>query len=381
MDHQQPILIINYEYPPLGGGGGHASAQIAARLVKRGHRVHVLTSRFHGFKKHEVIDGVHIYRIPTLRRHQEKCSVFEMMVFIVMSVLLAGFYAKRIKPSYVLSFFSIPSSPAAYVIRLFLNIPYVIALRGGDVPGFLPEQLSKFHSLSNWLTRILWRNAAKITANSEGLADLARRFYPGKKIEVIPNGVDACFFSQRETVSTKDELTLLTVGRVSRQKNIERLVAVMKRLKDLHPGKFKLKIVGDGPERDRIEQLVADAKLEGEISFCGWIAREELPRYYQQADIFVLASDFEGMPNVMLEAMASSLAIVATEAPGTVDLVEPERNGFLVSKQRLEAFDEAVLRMKEDSRYLLKLQQSSYAIAQKYTWDNVTEAYEKLLDV
>ena len=129
MHSQQSILIINYEYPPLGGGGGHASSQIATRLVQKGYDVHVLTSRYRGQLKDEEIDGVKIHRIWTLRRHLEKCSVFEMIVFMIMGGILGLDYANQIKPNKVLSFFSIPSGPVAWLIKVFHKVPYTIALR------------------------------------------------------------------------------------------------------------------------------------------------------------------------------------------------------------------------------------------------------------
>jgi glycosyltransferase involved in cell wall biosynthesis len=91
--------------------------------------------------------------------------------------------------------------------------------------------------------------------------------------------------------------------------------------------------------------------------------------------VFCLSSDYEGMPNVILEAMAASLAIVATDAPGTVELVTPGHNGYLVSCGKCEDFDQAFLELKNRPGELRRMQKSSHDAASNYTWDAVARAY------
>lgn len=381
------ILIINYEFPPLGGGGGHASEQIARELVKKDYDVFVLTSLFKNLPKHEVRDGMNIYRVPTLRRFQEKCTVFEMFVFLVLSVFFAVKIYRQTRPQFVLSFFSLPCGPAALVLRWFYNVPYVVSLRGGDVPGFLPEQLGVYHRLTNWLTRLIWKNAHAVAANSRGLAELAGEFDSQKVIHVIPNGVDGRFFFERPLTLDPSPtegrgekiLNILTVSRLSKQKKAERLLNVMSRLISQGHNHFRLDIVGDGPEKSK---LVETARLLGLLDrfifFHGWVERESLAEFYRRADVFTLASDYEGMPNAVLEAMASSLAIVATDAPGVRELVSHDENGWLVPAHSLTEFDTALLMLAGDPALLQKWQSRSYQLARNYTWENATAAYEKL---
>ncbi|MCP5464974.1 MAG: glycosyltransferase family 4 protein [Deltaproteobacteria bacterium] len=380
-DNPRRLLLINYEYPPLGGGGGHASQMICRHLVRMGWEVSVLTSRFDDQPKEEDDEGVRVFRIPTLRRYKEKCSVFEMAIFLIMSVLCAPSIYKKTKPDCVLTFFSIPSGPAAWFLKELYRVPYVVALRGGDVPGFLPEQLATFHKLSSWLTRLVWRGAKALTTNSQGLKNLALAFDQQTPIHVIPNGVDERFFLKRNFTAPKPILYAVTVGRLSEQKKLFRLLQVWKQLQGEGLMSIKLNIVGDGPLRDRLEtQSQSDGTLNQTVFFRGWCDRDLITRHYHNADVFVMSSDFEGMPNVILEAMASSLAIIATKAPGTDELVINQKNGFLIDKTQLGDFASYLKGLLAQQDALWSLQNASFELVQKYTWQSVSESYRDLIE-
>jgi glycosyltransferase involved in cell wall biosynthesis len=378
---RKSVLIVNYEFPPLGGGGGHASAHVARSFASWGWDVRVMTSRFTGLPAFEEREGVAIHRIPTWRRHREKCSVSEMAAFLVSSLWHVFKMCRQKRPELVISFFSIPSGPAAFLARLAFGVPYVIALRGADVPGFLPEQLAFFHGVTNWLTRIMWRHAAAVTANSIGLAELARKFFD-RPVPVIPNGVGDNFFREvlaaRPAVNLKDPLKLLTVSRLSLQKRVERQIEGLVRLKENGFDAVELTIVGDGPERSRLQSLVERAGLNDRVRFIGWCEREELVRHYHGSDAFLMTSDYEGMPNVILEAMASSLAIVAVDAPGTSELVRTGTNGVLVGHGDSAGLDLAIRSLADDPQALFRMQRQSYGMAKARTWDGVARAFERL---
>lgn len=375
------VLIVNYEFPPLGGGGGHASAHVAECFASWGWDVRVMTSGFAGLPAFEERSGVALHRIPTWRRHREKCSVSEMAAFLISSLWHVLKLCRQKRPELIISFFSIPSGPAALLAHLAFGIPYVIALRGADVPGFLPEQLAFFHGMTNWLTRIMWRRATAVTANSDGLAELARKFFDGP-VPVIPNGVGDNFFREvsaaRGEVNAVEALKLLTVSRLSLQKRVERQIESLTRLKERGFDAVNLTIVGDGPERSRLQNLVERSGLQDRVRFVGWCEREELVRHYHGSDAFLMTSDYEGMPNVILEAMASSLAIVAVDAPGTSELVKTGTNGVLVGHGDPEGLDRAIRSLADDPRELFRMQRNSHGMAKARTWDGVARAFEGL---
>jgi glycosyltransferase involved in cell wall biosynthesis len=364
------ILLLNYEYPPIGGGGGTASEQLARRLVLLGYEVTVVTGGFPGLQAQEQREGVTLIRIPTWRKRADACGIAEMAVFSLSSAWHLPRLVKQAGADVVLAFFSIPCGPAAWWLHKKTKIPYIIALRGGDVPGFLPEQLAKWHAISNWLTRRIWRQAAAMTANSAGLAGLAQEFMSDVAIQVIPNGVDEAFFIDRSARQPGPCLKALFAGRLTRQKRVDRLFPV---LALAHKG-IALRLAGDGPERAALE-VMAEGLPTGTATFLGWCARKDLLAEYAGADVFVLASDYEGMPNVVLEAMAAGLPVIATASSGTTDLIRDGINGFLVPADDPQAFCDRLHLLQNDPERLRSLSDAARLTARAYTWERAALTY------
>src|SRR5690606_4595893 len=141
------ILIVNSEYPPVGAGAGNASAQLARQFAALGHTVSVLTARFGGLPHDEVREGVHIIRLPGLRRRQDRSTALEQGLFILSAAWLGLPWLRRLQPDVVLAFFGAPSGVAAWVWRGLTGLPYLVSLRGGDVPGFRPYDFGRQHRL------------------------------------------------------------------------------------------------------------------------------------------------------------------------------------------------------------------------------------------
>jgi glycosyltransferase involved in cell wall biosynthesis len=184
------ILILNSEYPPIGGGAGNASAHIAAQFERMGHPVTVVTSRFGSLPHQEGQGGVTIYRVPGLRRRQDRSNPLEQIIFILSASLWAMRAIPRVRPQATLAFFGVPSGAVAWLIRKLYRIPYIVSLRGGDVPGFRPYDFQVYHKLAGPFLRVIWRNAAAVVANSRGLRQLAQVFDSRFQIPIIPNGID-----------------------------------------------------------------------------------------------------------------------------------------------------------------------------------------------
>ncbi|HVJ33101.1 MAG TPA: glycosyltransferase family 4 protein [Terriglobia bacterium] len=377
MAEKPSLLLINYEFPPLGGGAGTATLNIARELVQLGARVTVLTSAFSGLPRDEELHGYRVIRIPTLRRRKDRCSVFEMIIFMLSAAIFAIPIARKTHAQVTIAFFSIPCGPIAYLLKRFLGIHYIVSLRGGDVPGYLGEELAFFHRLTAPLTRLIWRNASDVVANSEGLQQLARRALPEADIAVVPNGVDFVKFLPG-TDCIRPTLSLLFVGRLHMQKGLDTLLQALYRLPPEYRN-YRLIIVGDGPERDPLTQLAAALQLTAQIDFLGWVDREHIPGVYADADAFVFPSRDEGMPNAVLEAMAAGLPIVATRISGSEELVTSQGNGFLVAVDDIPALTEALRQVIIDPALRRRMGEASRRrVEQDYSWQATAAAYLRM---
>lgn len=393
------LLFINYEFPPLGGGGGNANAQIAKQIAGMGHEVVVLTSSFKGLPRHEKRDGYSIYRIPSLRRYMEKCRIFEMTAFMLASMVMGPLFARKWKPDRTIAFFTIPSGPSAWIIKKLFHIPYLVSLRGGDVPGFMHPQLKLFHRLTSRVIRFLWHEAHAVVANSEGLKRLALKTTDTIDIMTIPNGVDAHFFNpdgrgveqgmlsspsddKVDKVDKQDKkiIRIMTAGRLTSQKGIDTLLFAFWRLKPQLHRPVQIWIVGDGPRRQSLEQLTADLKLEDDVFFLGWRDRETLKNLYSSADLFALPSLDEGMSNVLLEAMAMGLPVVATEVSGVHELVKPGENGFLVPPQKPDIMAQHLMTLINEDSLRQNMSKKARHQAQYFDWQAVARGYLELCE-
>ena len=371
------ILIINYEFPPIGGGAGNATQNIAKELARQGHKVLALTTYFQGLSEREINDGYEIVRVHSQRKHVNRSNPIEMLHFVFRAIREGGEAVKKLSPDITISFFALPSGLVAYWLKRKHNIPYVLSLRGGDVPGFLPKNLKWWHIFSSPLTSLVWKHANAIIANSIGLKELAektaQRF--GKRVECIQNGVDTKLFSpSRHKIS--GDFKILFVGRLIEQKGAKYLlnaVAEILREKKILPRKVFCDIVGDGPLRQELESLSKSLRVDSIVTFHGWVVREKLPTIYQQADVFVLPSFDEGMPNVILEAMATSLPIIATDIKGNNELVQSGANGFLYKHQ--EELSVLIEKLISDRELGEKFGETSLEKAKKFNWKTAAEEY------
>jgi glycogen(starch) synthase len=363
------ILIVNSEYPPVGGGASNASAHIARELVQMGEEVTVLTSAYAQLPREQMEGGVRVLRVPSLRRNADRSSVSEQAVFMIAASILGLWTMRQVRPQVVLAFFGVPSGVAAWFWSFFFQVPYIVCLRGGDVPGFRPYDFAKYHRMLAPLLRRVWRRAAAVVANSEGLRQLAAAFEPKLPIEVIPNGVDLGAFSAGRT--RQPGAQLLFVGRVVYQKGLDLLFSALQKV----TSPWKLTIVGDGPSAGRLKQQAAQLGIHERIHFAGWQTRDALAGFLNEADLFVYPSRHEGMPNAVLEAMASGLPVLATRIPGSEELVVAE-TGLLVPSEDISALSAALETLLADGAMRTRMGIAARKrVEEQYSWRHVAEKF------
>lgn len=369
------ILIINSEFPPVGGGAGNATAYVARAMAAAGHEVTVLTSRFKDLPRDERQGGMRIVRAPAFRKRVDRSKAHEQASFILGGGLRALALLLRWKPDVTLAFFGMPSGAIALPLKLLFGVPYVVSLRGGDVPGFRPYDFALYHRMIAWPLRRIWRSAGAVVANSSGLRALAQRFERRVPIEVIPNGVDADTFSAPEREWTPPRL--LFVGRVVYQKGLDLLFHALGNLQDLP---WELTVVGDGPQRPPLELLADHLGFVERVRFTGWLQDDALVAEYRRANLFPYPSRHEGMPNAVLEAMASGLPVIASRIAGNEELVVDEETGLLIEPENQQSLERALRRLLTDADTRRRIGDAARnrAVVQ-YPWTRVAERYLDIL--
>ncbi|MFC1885083.1 glycosyltransferase family 4 protein, partial [Thermodesulfobacteriota bacterium] len=215
--------------------------------------------------------------------------------------------------------------------------------------------------------------------NSNGLSDMARRFYSFTDIKTIPNGVDTVLYSPVDRDTKKERCRALFVGRLTYQKGLDVLIDALKSMAvNVRP---QLTIAGDGNDRLKLERRVREFGLEDDVHFTGWYDRSKIPDLYKNADIFLLPSRHEGMSNALLEAMASGLPVIATQIAGNEELVSHNETGLLVKVEDVPALSEAMKRLVSDSALRKKMGAAGREmIITRYSWKRVAKEYLALIE-
>lgn len=310
------VLLVNYEYPPIGAGAANATRHIAKALVQLGHTAVVLTAGFGQNVGHTVEDGVHIHRLASRRASVSSSNPREMLSFVWHACRSLGGIVAQHNPEKAILFFSIPCGLLGPTLLNKFNISYIVALRGGDVPGMEPG-MDLVHRVLTPLRRRVLRNATAVVANSKGLAEASEAADP-VPVSVIPNGVDTEFF-RPPTNLPAGPFTFLFVGRFQPQKN---LPVVLDAFAQAYAATdVRLVLVGDGPQRTELQGQVARLGIQHQVAFLPWQNKEGLLRQYQSANCLLNYSLYEGMPNVVLEALACGLPVIVSNIMGHEELV------------------------------------------------------------
>jgi glycosyltransferase involved in cell wall biosynthesis len=327
----------------------------------------------------DLADGVTVRRIPALRRRVERSSIPEMIAFMGASLLAAPGYARQWRAEAVIAFFTVPCGPAAWLLRRTNKLPYIIALRGGDVPGFDPLTMKTYHALAGGVIRRLWHDADAVVANSQGLADMARAHDPQQEVGVIPQGADVVGIAPKTIYAARDPVALLTVGRLAKHKGLDVLLAA---LAQMPPElRWALSIVGDGPEREALTSQAARLGLSPRVTFKGWARREDLPQIYREADVFVLPSREEGMANVLMEAMCAGLPAIATRIAGSSEAVLDGETGLLVPTEDPAALARALETLIKDPDARERQGRAGRAhVESTYSWPVITDQWLDIVE-
>jgi glycosyltransferase involved in cell wall biosynthesis len=373
------FLLINYEYPPIGGGAASATRNLAAALRDHGHQVVVLTSAFQRLRGQSAEDDIEIVRVPVGRKEPHRASLLQMARFVTLGSSVVGRVARDHSIDRVVAFFSIPSGIVAWWLNRRTKIPYVVSVRGGDVPGTEPG-LSLFYSFLAPLRRSVLKGAVSVTAPASGLKELSEK-RDRIPVLVIPNGIDTSIY-RPEKRRDLTEIVLLSVGRLHPQKSPIRMLEIVRAIRSSGSLPARALIIGDGPERARLERYVREQQLSAAVKFAGWLDRSEVALAYRSATFLVQLSSYEGMSNVVLEALASGLPVVASRIPGNVDLVLDQENGLLFSSnESCEMIAAEIVRLwKSPARWQRMSNSARISVTAKYDWPVIATSYERLFD-
>jgi L-malate glycosyltransferase len=326
------ILMLNYEFPPLGGGGGIASYKLSKGFVQLGHQVDYLTSHYQNLKKFEVIDGINVYRVfAPGRKDRATASFLSMFCYDFFAILKGIHLCQKNNYDFINTQFAIPTGPVGLILSKIFKIKNILSLHGGDI--YDPSKKSSPHLHWYWqiIVKFILNNSDILVCQSSNTKkNTIKYFQPKKKIHIIPLPYEKFKFKQvdREKLGMdKDKFYLVSVGRLVERKGYKYLIKAL----SLLPKKIYLNLIGDGPLESQLKNLAKKLKVEDRINFLGFIPEEKKFQYLADSDLYVLSSIHEGFGIVLQEAMQVGLPIVATNNGGQIDLIKDGVNGLMVN--------------------------------------------------
>lgn len=372
---KKKILVLNYEFPPLGGGASPVSYEIAKRLEESGrYSIDVVTMGFRGLPQYEEITpNLHIHRVKCLRKKKEVCQPWEQATYLITGYFKSRELLKKERYDIAHCHFIIPTGVLALILKLQYKLPYIISAHGSDVPGYNPDRFTLLHRFTKPFLKIICNNSKKIISSSNYLKNLIKREVQGyskEKLEVLPNGIDTQKF-----LPLRKKKIILSTGRLLPRKGFQQLI---KAVSEQNFG-YELHIAGDGPMMSELKKHAKNSKTK--VVFHGWM--DSTSKFYREllgkAQIYCLVSEKENASVALLEAMSSGCAIITANTSGCAETVQesgikvPIGNSVLLRKEIKK-----LIRNQKKMHYFQK--QARKRAIETYSWKKIINKYEMLFD-
>jgi glycosyltransferase involved in cell wall biosynthesis len=371
------ILMLNYEFPPLGGGAGQVTINISQRLALH-NNIFVITTGFkdlpHEYKQGNLI----IYRLDCRRKNAMGSNVREMLSWMQKSLNFCNHFLKKNNIDLIFAHFTMPGGEVALRLSRRFNIPYVIMSHGHDIPFFFPHQMFIYHLFLYFRIKQICKKSSAIFLQTPDMKANADKF-TGKKHKhkniVIPNACDSSFFTHIKN-RPHDKLRMVFTGRFVNQKQPLAIIQALALLKEKQID-FEMNFIGNGPLLKRMQKLIQKHQLQNKVSIKGWMTLKEIKKEYTTAHLFLMPSKAEGMSIAIIEAMASGLYILTTHTANKYNLIKHNQNGFIIDEPTPQKIADTIMAY-YNNFFLRKIEipdELVQHIMNLYNWESIGDMY------
>jgi glycosyltransferase involved in cell wall biosynthesis len=311
---------------------------------------------------------------------------FLLPLFIFFSIHKLLRVTKRINADVIHAHWVLPNGLSAAIVAKILNKPLVISLHGSDI--FMADKNAIYRAVARWV----FSQSAHVTACSRELFDRAKNINPNINVTLLAWGADPekfkplgdCKPIRKRCGWGVDETIIVALGRFVHKKGFDRLIEIAPYLSS---NKYSLRIVigGSGLLKETYVKKVQRLGLGDLISFPGQISWEEVPNFLAAADIFVLpskrdsAGNLDGLPTVLLEAMACGLPCVASDVGGVSLVIDHGENGYLIDPESNKDLLESLSALIRNKALISKFsKQSRTKVVNQHNWSRVGKYFESI---
>lgn len=371
-------FFTNY-YHPVVNGVVRSVASFRENLMKQGHNVFIFAQSDPNYKDKEPF----IFRYPSL----------SLPLGEITTALPVSPFVDQLLPMLKLDVIHthhpilLGQTAARKAAELDLPLVFTFHTQYWEYTHYIPfpqEAVQDFlkNAVHRWLVEFM-QKCQHIIIPSESMREILVRDYGlHERYSVIPTGTDLEPFlnadgkALRAEKGWQNETVLISVGRLAPEKNWDTLIRAFAKACERHPD-IRLVLIGDGAAKQSLETLSSELGIADRVTFTGAVPFEDIPRYLKAADLFAFASVTETQGLVTIEAMAAGLPVVAVEGPGTSDIVEHGKQGFLV-KNDPDALAKGINKLLSDSQRIQRF--SKNALKKAKTFD-VNELGKQMFSV
>lgn len=381
------ILHLASEFPPARIFGlGRYVHDLAGAQARRGHEVHVLTNSISGKDQDVHVGGVQVHRINFPSPPMPVDGPTQVTQFNI-CLLERLFQIEDVagKPDIIVAHDWL-TILAGHEARLRLGGRLVLTMHDtviGKTFGQLANEDKYIALVERWACQVADAVVAVSPLVKRELTELYQA--PPEKIQVVPCGVDAHWFSAvapehlpdlRSTLAQPDESLILFVGRLDPEKGVDVLLEALALLRPSDP-RFRLALAGRGQEQSRLEALARAKGLSDRVRFLGYITGPALEALYRTATLLVCPSTYEPFGIVPLEGMINEVPVIVSDTGGMADIVEHEKTGLKVPPGEPRSLAGAIERLLEDPGLARRLADAGRTRARlQFSWDEVAARVE-----
>jgi glycosyltransferase involved in cell wall biosynthesis len=385
------LLIITQSFIKYRGDILSKHIFVAAKLlVKSGWKVSVVAPHEKRLARQEGIEGVQIFRfryflekwerLAYTGRMQELVGKNPFNLLIIFPLFLWFFFleasrlAKKTDPGCLHAHWWIPTGLLGCVISRLRRLPLLVTLHGTDV-GLINKNL-----LFAFLARWVFKHATGITVVSNFIKSqlVGKLGVPPEKIFVLPMPIDTEKIYKKK-VPPSERRMILCVARLTKQKNLGTLVRAFHEVYQKHKD-IELVIIGEGPEKDNLLDLIRKLDLEDSVFVYGLIRQEELNDYYNKSEMVVLPSIDEGFGLVLVEEQWVKKPVIGANSGGIPDIIEDGKSGILFTRQDPVNLATAMERILSDENLASRLSEAGYESAvAKFSQEAFLRKYVEVL--
>ena len=362
------VLMLNFEYPPLGGGAAPVTRGLSRALVDRGHRVDIVTMGYGELPREENDRGVRVFRVPGIRSRVELSHVHELATYLWTGLRKVKALTRTAAYNICHCHFIVPTGIIPFLLRSSNGFPpYVITSHGSDLPGFNPDRFTLLHRFTPPLLRRVLRRSSGVIVPSAALEELIRKQFASDvpSLTKIPNGIALDQFTRQPK-----ESKVLVATRLFERKGVQHVIEA---LASITARGHVLEVAGDGPQRAELEQQANQAGVPAR--FHGWLPSELLYPLFERSRIFVLATSSDNFPVSLLEAMAARCAVITTRAGGCPEVVGDA--GLVVEPGDAKGLRAALTRLIQQPAFAEELgERAARRVRDHFGWPAIASRHE-----